>query len=206
MIVTKIIWISANGSRLNTIALLPNSMYGELDVHGCTNDIIYANQHGGRAVKLFNKNMQTSYVGNVAWAHLVAAQALSRGPQVGGQAYFSMDDSPILPYHEFREPFLKRHGFKYTSWAVPVYLAMVISMFIQMFLSVIRIFKIDANWPMGGTGFYYLSKEYTFTSALAEEKLGYKPLYTPEEAFNMSCKFYDDLEFQTRLLKINTIK
>ena len=64
---------------------------------------------------------QQMYVGNAAWAHIVAAEAMRQNPQeVGGQAYFITDDSPTQNIFEMMKPYLKFHDLNVSDRKAPI--------------------------------------------------------------------------------------
>ena len=179
-------------------------MYGELDrTTGMSETIagLTSWKSGGTIPRLpLERKLQLSYVGNVAWAQQVAAEALSHDHKVGGQGYFITDNTQILNLNQFVEPYLNRHGFRYTSWAVPIFLCVMILSVVKLAISLIRCFKPKVNFPLSTHAFENFNITYDFSRKRAEEMLGYKPLYSVEEVNELCCVYYDDVEIQKKVL------
>jgi len=67
---------TGDGSVLHTLVLRPTVMYGELDPWYVVSGLRAAQRHGGILLPVGDgtARMQVSYAGNVAWAHLCAAE------------------------------------------------------------------------------------------------------------------------------------
>ena len=69
------------------------AIYGEEDVRSASQM-----RRRKRNVRVSSKNamMCSAYAGNLAWAHLVASQALRKDPALGGEVYIITDDTPVM--------------------------------------------------------------------------------------------------------------
>lgn len=88
--------LAANGRQgLLTCALRPHLIWGPRDQHLVPRIVGRARQ--GRLVRVGNgKNLiDTVYVENAAWAHLLAAERLVPGSPVAGSAYFISQGEPV---------------------------------------------------------------------------------------------------------------
>lgn len=88
--------LAANGRQgLLTCALRPHLIWGPRDQHLVPRIVGRARQ--GRLVRVGNgKNLiDTVYVENAAWAHLLAAERLVHGSPVPGSAYFISQGEPV---------------------------------------------------------------------------------------------------------------
>jgi 3beta-hydroxy-delta5-steroid dehydrogenase / steroid delta-isomerase len=72
---------------LRTLALRPNVMYGEGDPYYVTAGLKAASTSGGVMYRVGDGSalFQQAYVGNIAWAHVRANQALALEADIGGQ-------------------------------------------------------------------------------------------------------------------------
>ena len=142
-----------------------------------------------------NALFQQAYVGNMAWAHLVALEALKNcsANECGGQVYFITDNSPICNSFEFLEPFLKARGFALSKYSIPYPLAYAMLFLTENVLWALSpIYKIDFGTPL--CSIIYINKTFYFNRKRAEEKLGYKPLYSWKECLEKSLTYYMDIE------------
>ncbi|XP_070836865.1 3 beta-hydroxysteroid dehydrogenase type 7 [Chaetodon trifascialis] len=91
------------GQCLHTCSLRPTGIYGE--GHELIKDFYkQAVERGGVVITGIPENAEHGrvYAGNVAWMHVLAAQALRERPQtVGGEAFYCYDDSPYQNYEDF---------------------------------------------------------------------------------------------------------
>ncbi|KAI8503554.1 3 beta-hydroxysteroid dehydrogenase type 7 [Branchiostoma belcheri] len=91
------------GKTLHTCALRPSGIYGdgEMATFKIWREIglnPFAGPH--RLISHPKVKCSCAYVGNVAWAHLLAAQTLLTSPSnAGGEAFFIADDTP--PFYNF---------------------------------------------------------------------------------------------------------
>ncbi|MEX2286225.1 MAG: NAD-dependent epimerase/dehydratase family protein, partial [Planctomycetaceae bacterium] len=87
--------LAANGDGLATVSLRPHLIWGPRDNHLVPRLIERAKSGRLRRVGDGRNLISMSYVENVAAAHLKAADALSPGSRVAGQAYFINEPEPV---------------------------------------------------------------------------------------------------------------
>ncbi|XP_064651239.1 3 beta-hydroxysteroid dehydrogenase/Delta 5--_4-isomerase type 4-like [Lineus longissimus] len=179
-----------NGA-LHTITLRPNVMYGEQDPHYIVKALEGARTRNGVLQRFGSPDskFQHAYAGNAAWAHISADKALKEDPKAGGQSYFVTDDTPVQNPFTLLEPFLKSHGFKVSDSSIPSWLVLGVFKFIEWiawFISPVY----TLNPSISTASITYISNTYSFSSNKAREKLGYQPIYTPEESLEKSLKYY----------------
>jgi nucleoside-diphosphate-sugar epimerase len=116
-----------DGSVLHTLSLRPPVMYGEHDPWYVVSALRAArDRQDGSLIRIGDGSarLQTAYVGNVAWAHLCAARAMTADPGLtSGRPYFVTDDTPTENSFEAMRPFLAAKGFTLSEHAVPYPLA-----------------------------------------------------------------------------------
>ena len=138
---------------------------------------------GSKNVKLDN-----SYVHNLIHGFILAAQHLVPGGTAPGQAYFINDGEPINMF-EFSRPVVEACGQKYPKIRVPgrlVWFAMTVWQWLH--------FKLGLPKPMiEPLGVERLYLDNYFSIAKAERDLGYRPLFTTEEAMAHCLPYYVDL-------------
>ncbi|MCG9755474.1 NAD-dependent epimerase/dehydratase family protein [Shewanella insulae] len=87
---------SSTGSRLNTVSLRPHLIWGPEDPHLVPRVIARARAGKLKLVGKADKLVDTIYVGNAAYAHILAALTLKQNPQrCAGKCYFLSNDEPI---------------------------------------------------------------------------------------------------------------
>ncbi|HEX2214084.1 MAG TPA: NAD-dependent epimerase/dehydratase family protein [Mycobacterium sp.] len=138
---------------------------------------------GSKNVKLDN-----SYVHNLIHGFILAAQHLVPGGTAPGQAYFINDGEPINMF-EFSRPVVEACGQKYPKIRVPgrlVWLAMTVWQWLH--------FRFRLPKPMiEPLGVERIYLDNYFSIAKAERDLGYRPLFTTEQAMDECLPYYVDL-------------
>ena len=173
-------------------------MYGEGDPYYVTNGLRGARDRGGELTRVGDGKslFQQAYVGNVAWAHVVALEALNKdkaGETVGGQPYFITDDTPLMNSFKFMSPFLATKGYRLSSYSLPysaVYGALWAT---EWFLWLISpVYRVNMATPL--CSLIYINRTLHFRRDKAESMLGYKPRYTWEMARQRSIEYYKHLD------------
>ena len=116
--------ILKNGGTLHTCALRLSFIYGEeCQVTSTTVKTALKNN------SIIKKNATFSianpvYVGNAAWAHILAARSLQdpkKSPSIQGQFYYITDDTPHQSYDDLKCTLSKEWGLRLdTSWSLPL--------------------------------------------------------------------------------------
>ena len=143
---------------------------------------------GGKNVKLDN-----SYVHNLIHGFILAAQHLVPGGTAPGQAYFINDGEPINMF-EFSRPVVEACGERYPKLRVPgrlVYFAMMVWQWFH--------FRFGIPKPMiEPLGVERLYLDNYFSIAKAQRDLGYRPLFTTQQAMAECLPYYVDLFHQMK--------
>ena len=178
---------------LRTLALRPNVMYGEGDPFYVTSGIKNAIKNKGVLPRVGDKALfQQAYVGNAAWGHVVANEALSRDPKVGGHIYFITDDTPKLNTFSFMEIFLKARGMSVSTYSIPYSFVYCMLYATEAFLHLISpIYK--KNMSTALCSVVYINSNFYFNRTKAENMLGYKPLYNFNTSLSLSTPYYVQL-------------
>ncbi|XP_052074049.1 3 beta-hydroxysteroid dehydrogenase/Delta 5--_4-isomerase type 1-like [Mytilus californianus] len=182
-----------NGKQLKTLALLPFGMYGELDYGNIPAAV---RPFKGRTFPLVGQmkaKIQYSYVGNVAMMFVKAVEKLPKDPKLGGQYFFSVDDTPPDTVPGVLKPFLDHFSSKPSSWYIPYWLAIVMVFLITCLTFLLRFFT-DSHLPLSHFTFgsiAYLNTTFYVTNDKARRLLGYTPVYDYNNAIEQSNKFYE---------------
>ncbi|XP_064425642.1 3 beta-hydroxysteroid dehydrogenase type 7 [Latimeria chalumnae] len=173
------------GKKLYTCALRPTGIYGEN--HELMKKFYQQGLRMGRclvrAIPLATEHGRV-YVGNVAWMHLLAAQALQEKPSaLGGQIYFCYDESPYRSYDDFNMEFLASCGFRMIGSrpVVPYFLLYLIAVINEVLQSLLRPFCTYSPL-MNKYTLAVATTTFTVNTDKAERHFGYRPLYTWEES------------------------
>ncbi|BBY82330.1 NAD-dependent epimerase/dehydratase family protein [Mycolicibacterium pulveris] len=143
---------------------------------------------GSKNVKLDN-----SYVHNLTHGFILAAEHLVPGGTAPGQAYFINDGEPINMF-EFSRPVVEACGRRYPKIRVPgrlVWAAMTAWQWLH--------FRFGLPKPMiEPLGVERLYLDNHFSIAKAERDLGYRPLFSTQQAMADCLPYYVDLFNQMR--------
>ncbi|CAH1231272.1 HSD3B1 [Branchiostoma lanceolatum] len=176
--------VLSTGVTLRTCVLRPMYIYGEGGPVGVFPDWRYADNHGGKLPRISAKGpkVRPVYVGNAAWAHVLAAREIRRQPDViGGQTYFVSDDTPVTDYSSFHAELLSPLGYTIDddtliSLRVWYALALLLEM-IQWLLKPVLAFRP----PMTRGILQLYNTAFYFGYEKARKDLGYQPLFGWEE-------------------------
>ncbi|XP_032105471.1 3 beta-hydroxysteroid dehydrogenase/Delta 5--_4-isomerase type 1 isoform X1 [Sapajus apella] len=189
-------WTLKNGGTLYTCALRPMYIYGEEGPflsatinEGLNNSGILP------SVGKFS-TVNPVYVGNVAWAHILALRALrdpKKAPSVRGQFYYISDDTPHQSYDGLNYTLSKEFGlYLNSSWSLPLLLMYWMGFLLEVvsfLLSPIYTYR-----PRFNRHTVTLSNSvFTFSYKKAQRDLSYKPLYSWEEARQKTVEWVGSL-------------
>lgn len=193
-IAEKII-IDANGQNgMRTVALRPCGMVGERDQQAMWR-IAEAIKHGqwkysiGPCDHLFGM----TYVGNIADAHLLAADKISTHASsedrdaIAGQAFFVGDSEPVV-YHVYIRTLWKLMGADVTKIVVlPLFLAWTVSAFSEGYTKITgRVTAFDMYL------YRLLTTEQWYSGEKAKRLLGYSPRVSLEEGCKRSVDWWNE--------------
>lgn len=187
---------------MRTIAVRPVLMYGELDVHYVPEYLKSAREVGGTMVNCCGSDvyMQEAYVGNVAWMFLCAIHALKENPDLGGEAFFACDDTPLASLAKKCEPYLHCHGMKLTSFVMPFWVMYVlVTIWTMIIIVIVPLHGIKTKFTR--TSIIALNMKVNFTYDKARKLLSYKPRYTDKVSFQRSLEYYKQKHILDRYFK-----
>lgn len=174
-----------NGGTLYTCALRPMYIYGE------ESPFLYGIMT--RALK--NKGIleitgkfsiaNPVYVGNVAWAHILACRALQdpkKAPNVRGKFYYISDDTPHQSYDDFNYTLSKDWGLcPDSSWSLPLSLLYWLAFLLETVSFLLRPIY-DYQPPINRYLITASNTIFTFSYKKAQQDLGYEPCFSWEAA------------------------
>lgn len=177
--------IKSNGPTFSTCALRPVGMYGPGDKYHLPN--VIKNAKSGINIRLGNGKAQFSHVfsGNAAYAHILAAEHLVPNSPVAGQTYF-ITDHHTGNFFDFMNPFLEQLGISVPKRSIPYGLANVLAWFSE---------KFSPNSNFNRFSVYCLCLDHTFVHDRATRDFGYKPIFSAEEAFEITLEWLKTQKF-----------
>lgn len=111
--------------------------------------------------------------------------------------YYIVDDTPVCDNFDFQTPYLEASGYRVSKIAIPMSLVIFGFFILYYCLKLLRILFPNVNYPVSVGAVKFLRKSYVFSDAKARKELGYKPLYTPNEAHKRSIGFYQQNQYQS---------
>ncbi|XP_012880124.1 PREDICTED: 3 beta-hydroxysteroid dehydrogenase type 3-like isoform X1 [Dipodomys ordii] len=185
-----------NGGTLHTCSLRPPFIYGEGSKH--LSDIVNsALQNNGNLVKLGPYSLvNPAYVGNVAWAHILACRGLrdpKKAPNIQGQFYYISDDTPHQSYDDLYYIMCKEWGFCLDPKPTPpLFLLYWLAFLLEAVSFLLR--PIYEYRPSFTRHLVVLTNSvYTFSYKKAQRDLGYEPRFSWEEAKQKTTEWIGSL-------------
>jgi sterol-4alpha-carboxylate 3-dehydrogenase (decarboxylating) len=193
----------ADDSKFVTCAIRPAGLFGEGDVQALAG-FLYAYRDGKDNFQMGDNNnlFDFTYVGNAAFAHLLAAKLLlatavaPTAPldheKVDGEAFFITNDAPVY-FWDFARAVWATAGSKRAShigyWTIPREVASMIGVCSEIFASILgkkpTITKLRANLS-SMTRYYNITK--------AKRVLHYRPIWTLQEGITKGIKWFTEEE------------
>lgn len=188
---TEIAAIKANSEKLKVVVLRPSDIYGEADPYHI--DSLVEMAQSGFYVRLGNgkSSCQHVYVGNMAYAHVLAAAALWNGnKKVEGQIYF-ITDGEGSNFFKFFDQVVAGAGYKIfpkNLW-LPKGLAYSIGAVSEGVAVMMRPIK-KYNPKFSRFAVTYTCTDFTFTADKAKNDFGFKPKYSTKEGLANTIRYY----------------
>jgi len=177
--------LRANGPELATCALRPVGMYGPRDRYHVGNFVAMARR--GLSVRLGSGAARFSHVFsvNAARAHLLAAERLwpaeedpgGRAGPAAGQCYFLCDHYPASNLFDFMAPFLRALRLPVPRRRIPYALAYPLACLAE---------RVAPRSSFNRFAVVQTCVDHTFVGHKAVRELGYAPLVSREEAFELT--------------------
>ncbi len=183
--------IEENSEKLKTCVLRPSDIYGEGDPYHIDSLINMAKN--GFYVRLGDgiSRSQHVYVGNMAYAHvLAAAEMIKDACRVCGEIYF-ITDGPGANFFRFFDQIVEGAG--YIIWPknfwIPRRLAYMLGSLSEFFAWTMRPFG-KYNPKFSRFAVIYTCTDFTFSSKKAREHFDYKPKYPEALALERTISYY----------------
>ena len=187
-----------NGSKLFSCSLRLPVMFGEMDSMFIPVGLRAAKHCFGYLVPIgltaqSGTTMQSLYVGNGAWAHVLAAQKLlnpERQAEIGGKYYYIGDHSPVCSMANFQAQFLGPVGYRVFPVGVPLFLMMILAYFVEFLLLLLSLFGLDYGVVLNRGSVRYAKLSHSYSWERAKNELEYEPLYSHKTALAKSMDYY----------------
>jgi len=183
--------LACSSDGLKACIIRPSDVYGEGDPYHIGPLLDMAK--GGFYIRLGNgkSRCQHVYVGNIAYAHVLAAHALlANNDVIAGNAYF-ITDGPGSNFFSFYDRIIEEAG--YSIWPKNLWLprgfAMMLGMLSETLAVLVRPIK-RVTPKMSRFAVTYTCTDFIFSSEKARKDFGFVPKYSAEEAFERTVRFY----------------
>ncbi len=168
---------TSRGRGLLSTALRPHLIWGPRDNHLIPRLIARARSGRLRRVGDGNNLISMAYVENVAHAHLLAADALTSGSPLDGQAYFINEPEPV-PLWEWIDELLQRAGLPPVKKSISENAARRIGAACETIYGLLRI---QSEPPMTRFVATQLARSHTYRIDRARQDFDYAPLVDVDE-------------------------
>ncbi|KAI1419547.1 sterol-4-alpha-carboxylate 3-dehydrogenase [Xylaria sp. FL1777] len=187
--------------NLLTVVIRPSAIFGEGD-QMILPRLINVYREGKAYIQIGrNQNLfDFTYVGNVAHAHLLAAETLFNN-KVDGECFFITNGSPVY-FWDFARSVWVSAGFPYDPrrvWVLPLSIALIIGFLGELLAIVLRR---PATLTRQRVAFSGMTRYYNISKA--RQRLGYEPLVPLNVAVKKSVRWY--LEQEGRVPERSTEK
>lgn len=188
--------LGSNSEGFFTVALRPHGIFGPHDPHMIPTTVRLARAGKMKYIIGNGKNLvDFTYVENVAYGHVLAAENLKPGSGVCGKAYNITNDEPI-EFWTFMSQMVVGLGYTAPRYRLPFWLIYMIALIIQMFVTILRPIKAirPTFTPMAvalaGTHHFYSCER-------AKKDFGYKPPVLMNDAVRMTLESFSNLKKKT---------
>lgn len=166
--------LAANGPALSTVALRPHLIWGPDDPQLTARVIARAKAGRLRLVGGGMKRIDSTYVDNAAWAHLLALDRLAPAAACAGRAYFIAQGEP-MPQKQLINGILAAAGLPPCTATVPVWAAHAVGAACEVVWTLLG--RSDEP-PMTRFLAEQLSTAHWYDLSAARADLGYLPTVT----------------------------
>ncbi|KAK9819571.1 hypothetical protein WJX81_001482 [Elliptochloris bilobata] len=178
---------------LATVALRPSGIFGERDPLLVPLTVAKARQGKMKYVIGSGANlMDFTYVGNVAQAHVLAAEALARDSKVAGRAYFITNAEP-RPFWTFLGDFLEPLGYERPSRRLPWQLVFTLAVIFEWVVWLLRPFRVIQPSEFTPMRIRIAKATRRLSCARARAELGYEPEVSLDEGLSRTVTAFSHL-------------
>lgn len=180
--------LKAAGTGVAVCSLRPHGIFGPRDPHmvpalsraGAANKSKYMIGDGGNVVDF-------TYVGNVAYAHALAAVQLAPGAAIDGNAYFITNRDPVL-FWDLITDIQRYFGHPVPRVPIPVGVMMPMARAAE---AAARVVPFTPTFTKQSVT--YAGKHHYYSSERAARDFGYQPVVPMDEAVRRTCESFAHL-------------
>ena len=172
--------LDANSTELACVALRPHLIWGPGDPHFLPRFVSKARSGQLRRIGSADPLVDTVYVDNAAWAHLLAADRLRAGADIGGRAFFISNGEPIGVW-TMVDRMLAAAGEEPVRGRVPAWLAAGLAYCLE---TIHRCFRIAREPRITRFLVHEVTRAHWFDISAAKKELGYEPSVSLEEGLD----------------------
>lgn len=181
-------------------------MYGEGDERFFPTLLKVGHKFGGLLPKIcgVGGKQQLTYVGNAAWAHICAKNALSdKERKIGGLPIFITDDTAVVDTLRFctrmssaspSGPAISKRAqirLRPTWWSVPGFVTYLLAMLFEFVLRVVGpLLNLQIDFPPRGL-VSYMSSIFMYSRLRAALHIDYEPRFNEKQALLDSAAWYE---------------
>jgi len=184
--------LAANGNKgLMTISLRPSGLFGPRDVQAWP-PMIEAGKEGKSKFTIGNgRNLcDWTYIENAAYAHLLAADKLTPGSPIGGQAYFITNGEPT-PFEEMTTYVWKNLGYPTPKYHLPFLIMLIVAYITEFILFVLSpLVKIHPTLTVFRVRMVVATRYFSIEKA--KKELGYQPQVSLQEGKERTLKWFKE--------------
>lgn len=171
---------------LCAIILRPHLIWGPKDNHLVPRVI----QRAKKLVKVGKKNnlVDTIYIDNAAYAHILADEKLADNPELSGKVYFISQDDPI-PMWDMINKILQAAGLKPITKSLPHKVVWFIGAVLELVYTVL---KLPGEPKMTRFVADELATAHWFDISAVKKDLGYKPLVSTDQGLQKLAEWLKD--------------
>ena len=160
---------------LKTITLRPHLIWGPEDSHLVPR--ILKRSKRLKIVGHGNNLVDTVYIDNAAYAHILAANQLEKKPELSGNVYFISQDQPVRLWDMIND-ILKAGGLEPIKGSIPFKTAWFIGFILE---GLYKLFSLSCEPPMTRFVANELARSHWFDIRAAKKDLGYEPLISTKQ-------------------------
>ena len=183
--------LTANGTHLVTCSLRSLVMYGEGDTAFLPNVIDSAKKQLGYLPRMGDgkAKFNSCYVGNSAWAHVLAVDVLRKNTkEIAGKAFFIGDNTPESNFFDFVEPYLAATGCDLLNVSIPFVVIFYIAFILECVVWVLRPIC-NLSLAITRSSVVTVCKGVTVSWRVAKKQLSYEPIFSYEQSKNNTLRY-----------------
>eukprot|EP00879_Flechtneria_rotunda_P017815 GHRR01018674.1.p1 GENE.GHRR01018674.1~~GHRR01018674.1.p1 ORF type:complete len:334 (+),score=89.89 GHRR01018674.1:860-1861(+) len=182
--------LAANSDSLAVVALRPSGIFGEGDTVMVPTFVRQARAGKMKYIIGNGRNVwDFTYVGNVAQAHILAADQLSLGSKLAGQTFFITNQEPI-PFWTFTGDMLEGLGYARPHIKLPYLLILLVAMLFEYIIRpLLKPFK-ELSTDFTVFRVKIVTRQRAFSSNKAKRLLGYVPTVSLQDGIRRTVEHF----------------